>query len=440
MKNAVRTSPRDETAIREMPSRHFGLGAAPAAGDGGSGWQSAISLPMTQIPVIEYVTMTVPLPLSDTAIEATFGSTVQVLNQQGTPQGVASVDSSFAINGLLQANMFCCGIGVHAFGEPLSFTQIGNSILSTATTLPISPDVFTANDLAHGALGPTSGIVPASVEWGFADWNAIWHMTNAYQFQWRFCQRYLLLNELMADVCFYGPYAEGMGMGTSDTMVQQYVSQVNDYYGANAGNYFVPVSHRRVGSVNAGGTGATITTNTGVFHPTRDYDLAPVTFGGIKNQAGSGSQPFRKINKPIFLPSGQPISMSLYSQDQYHYDQFARYISVSENAGSNRTALVNVVPDGGTLTGYQVPGNANAGLEITLDQGGNQFSQQLVNTDRALFKGGVMKIAMLIKGFEVGGQWLGVFQNPNNGQQLSNQVYMPGSAQGVGSLGGTAGR
>ncbi len=402
-----------------------------------SQWQGPISCPLTAMPVIEYVTLTVPLPLTDTQLAATFGNEVQVLNQQGTPSGVADVDSSFAVNGILQANMFVCGIGVHAFGEPISFSQIGNTLSNlTLAGLPISPDVWSVNDLAHSALGPTSGIVPAEMEWGFADWNAIYHLTNAYQFQWTFCQRYLLLNELLADVAFYGPYAEGQGFGTSDVIVQQYVAQMNAYYRANAGAIFMPPSHRRIGSANANAvatSGPTFATNTGIFHPTRDFDLAPVSFGGLKVQAGSGAQPFRKMTKPIYLPSGHPIKMTLQAQDTYHFNQMTRYMSISEGAGTNALALSQVST--GSLNGNQNPGSAQAGLEITLDQGGNQYTQQLVNTDRNIFKGGVLKLAMLIKGFEVGGAWLKVFSNPDNTSQLASQVWMPGRNEaGVGLM------
>ena len=71
-------------------SRSFGLGATPT--DTGA-MDAAFGCPFTQVPVLEYVTLTVPLPLSDTAVTATFGDTINVLNVgQSAPPGVASVD------------------------------------------------------------------------------------------------------------------------------------------------------------------------------------------------------------------------------------------------------------------------------------------------------------------------------------------------------------
>ena len=428
-----------ETTIRgeQGGSRQFGLGAPCSDG----ALTEAMKCPFSQVPVLEYVTLTIPLPVTDTAISATFGDTINVLNVgQTAPPGVVSVDSSFGINGLLQTNMFVCGIGIHAFGEPISFSQLGNSVAVGISGYPISPDVFSSNhDLPNGALGPTAAgsVIPAAMEWGFADWMAIWHLMNAYQFQWIFCQRYQLINELAADVAYFGPYAEGEGMGTSDVIVQQFVKQVNSMYRPLGGTVFLPVSHRRVGSVNTGGTAGptTITGNTGVFHPTRDFDLSPVTFGGLKVQGSSGGQAFRKLTKPIYLPTGNPIIMKLVAQDAYHQQQMQRYLSISEGAGTNTTALVQV---DAVLNGPQTP-TLNAGLELTLDQGASTFSNQGTNTDRALYKGGVLKLSMMLKGFEVCGAWNACFQGAN-AQQLANSVYIPGvsanAVAGVGLMGG----
>ena len=430
-----------DVSRNDLYSRNFGLGASPeqaiASGRLGDVVQAACQCPMTAMPVIEYVTLTIPLPVTDTAVTATFGDQINVLNVQGTPPGVAQVDSSFAINGILQANMFVCGIGVHVFGEPISFTTIGNGMSTSLTSVPVSPDAFTANDLANGALGPTSGITPADFEWGICDWNAAWQMANAYQFQWTFCQRYLLINELLTDVCYYGPFAEGQGMSDSEVAVQQYIAQANAVYrGAAAGSVFMRPTHRRYGSVNVAGTGSgTLTGNTGVFHVASDWATAGVTYGGIKNQAHSGGYPYRRVAKPIFLGAGLPIKMQLSAQDQYHLTQFQRYISISEGANTNQTALVKM---DSTLNG-QPTFVAPQGLELTLDQGGNQFAANSAQTNRQLFKGGVLKLAMLLKGFEVGGQWVGCFQNPQTAQAMAQSVYIPGTSAGTSGVGLLAG-
>jgi hypothetical protein len=433
---------------KDIFSRQFGLGASPTDTNA---WQQACCCPFTQTPVVEYTTQTAVLPLSDSAITSTFGDQINILNFVGHQAGITSLDTSFISAGILQTNLFCTGIGIHFFSEPESFSTIGNSIATSITTTPVSPDVWTHNDVINGALGASlatspGSIIPAVFEWGMAAWNAMWNLANGYQFIWTFCQRYQLLNELVADLCYFSSYAEGEGFGTSDVAVQQYVKQVNaTYRSLSGGSVFMLPNYRRVGAVNVTGTGGSLTgTGTGVFHPTSDYQVAPVSWGGIRNQGGTCCQPFRKMAKPIFLQAGLPIGMRLQAQDQYNVTQMQRYLSISEGAGTNTTALVQ---QDSTLNGYSIAatgvGVAPAGLELTLDQGGNQFASQSVNTDRALFKGGQFKMATLLKGFEVGGQWLGCFKDPQTAQQLSSQVYIPNmqgtsGMAGVGLLGGSS--
>jgi hypothetical protein len=357
----------------------------------------------SNVPVIEYVTWTTQVPLTDTEVSGTFGDEIDVLQNAKSVPGIDSVDSSFVQNGTLQVDMLTVGFGLHAFGEPLQLSIPGNAMLPlpAAGTAPIvSPDVFTQNDLIHGAMGPTSGILPADLEWGGADWNAIWHLVNAYQFQWIMQQRYLLIDELAADVSYFGPYAEAIASGTSDVIGQQYVRQTNNRYRSKAGGgIFVPTNARRVGSVTSSAPGAV---NAAVMHPTRDFDLIPATWGGLRNQGAAGCcMPFRKLPKPVLLEKGIPIGMLLRVQDTYHQAQMQRYLSISEEQGGN-LAQVALDANVGGLTNV---GGADTFLELTLDQGVNTFANQQVQTDRVIFKGGCLKLAILIKGFEVWGPW-----------------------------------
>jgi len=381
-------------------------------------FQQVMQIGFTQVPVIEYVTWTFELPLLDTEIQSTFGDEIDILQNPKSVTGITSVDSSFVINGILQVDMLVVGFGIHMFGEPLAFTQIGNAMIGppSAGTPPIvSSDVWTLLDASSGALGAfakasAGNVVPAEMEWGVADWEALWHMANAYQFQWIMQQRYLLINELAADVSYFGPYADAVAAGTSEVPIAPYVKQMNARYRfKNGGGIFVPINARRVGSVNgiAGATGLSGLTgpNTGVFHPTRDFDLAPVTWGGIRNQGSAGCcNPFRRLIQPVLLEKGLPIGMLLRVQDQYHQTQMQKFLSISESTNTNQA----IIQFDAAVNGTSV---ANAMPELTLDQPPNLFSFQQVNTDRDLFKGGVAKAAILIKGFEVWGPWQQYLQN-----------------------------
>jgi hypothetical protein len=363
--------------------------------------KKALEVNFLQVPVIEYVAWTTTVPLTDAQVTSTFGDTINPLGGAAQVPGILSVDSSFVINGLLQVDMICLGFGVHIFGEPLAFTVPGNSIEpapANGTAPLVSPDVFTQNDLANGALGATSGINPATMEWGVADWNAAWHMANGYEFQWLYQQRHLLVKELAADVCYFGPYAEALAAGTSDIEVQQYIRQVNDTYRTQGGGgIFAPINWRRVGSATVNQN------NVGIFRATRDFDQANCTWGGIRNQGATGCcNPFRRLSRPVLLEKGIPIGMQLVAKDQYHQAQMQRYLSISESQGGNlATVAYDQSVGAGGLAGTGV---SPVGLELTLDANPVPVPQR-VQTNRVLYKGGTIKVAILIKGYEVTGEW-----------------------------------
>jgi hypothetical protein len=407
--------------------RHLGLGQVPD----GDAVQSMVRCPFSSVPVIEHVTWTTTVPLLDKDIDATFGDEVTPLQDPRTVPGILSVDSSFIINGLLQCHMLCYGIGIHIFGEPLSFTIEGNGISASAIAPIASPDVFTQNDLANDAMGSADAVAgtvyPALLEWGFADWMAAWHMANAYEVNWWFNQRYTLLKEMLADVSYFGPYAEAVASGTSSIAAQQFFAQVNGTYVGLASPYVIqPVGFRRLGSVNTGGTAGG--PNYAVMRPTRDFDLADVTFGGLRNQgtAGCGS-PFRKFTQPVFLEKGNPIGLQLQAKDAYHQAQMQRYLSITES-GAGTPANIAFSAQAG-LNGLSTAGSATTAVEQTLDQTPNLVTQR-GQTNRMLFKGGAFKVAFLLKGFEVSSQqW---FQSIMQGTQAGAIVN---ANAGLGNIG-----
>ena len=180
----------------------FGLGANPGNMDAAN---KCLRCSFGNIPVIEEVVWTIPLPLTFEEAQATLGDTVNLLSGSSSVPGVASIDSTFLINGILQTDILAQGVGVHVFCEPMSFSTIGNAFLAPSTVVapPPSPDVFTSNDLANGAFPAgidATNYTPAVFEFGADVWRAGWNFINAYQFQWKTSQRELVLNELAADV------------------------------------------------------------------------------------------------------------------------------------------------------------------------------------------------------------------------------------------------
>lgn len=387
----------------------FGLGAAP--GDMGAA-NKCLRCSFGNIPVIEEVVWTIPLPLTAEEALATFGDTVNLLSGSSSVPGVASIDSTFLINGILQTDILAQGIGVHVFCEPMTFSTIGNAFTAPdVPNLPIgmSPDVFTFNDQAAGAVA--LGVLPANLQWGAPVWRAGWNFINAYQFQWKTNQRELVLNELAADVSYFGSFADALASGTSEIPIAEFVATVNATYRSKGSLLiFTPVNFRRVGSVN--GTGSV---NVGIFHPTRDFDLAPVTWGGLRWQGyGCRGQMYRPIESPCFLERGIPIGMLFVVQDAVHQASMLESITIdNEPFGQNISIDVNVACNtfpAATTTSVStpfttgLPNLGNMALEQTLDTTPVLVSQS-VNQCRTNFKGGVLKIGIKIKGWEMPGGW-----------------------------------
>jgi hypothetical protein len=381
----------------------FGLGKVPGSDVGLAAAEKCVRCSFGNIPVIEEVVWTIPLPLTADEALSTFGETVNLLSGSSSVPGVASIDSTFLINGILQTDILAQGIGCHVFCEPMSFSTIGNAWTAPSTTAvpPPSPDVFTSNDVANGALGAaidagTEEMIPAVFEFGNPVWRAGWNFINAYQFQWKTSQRELVLNELAADVAYFGSFADAEAAGTSEVAIIEFVAGVNAVYRSKgSATIFLPVNFRRVGSVTTDAPGAV---NTGVFHPTRDFDLAPVTWGGMRFQGyGCRGQMYRPVESPCFLERGIPIGMLFQSQDAVHQAQMMEALTIN-----NAPFGINVSPD------ENVSATTGTGASVMLEQTLDAvpvYAAQTMNVERQVFKGGILKIAIKIKGWEMPGGW-----------------------------------
>ncbi len=410
----------------DNPSRMIGLGRNPT---GVGVVDSVLTCGFTQVPVIEYVTWTIDLPVYDGCIDGTFGDEIDVLQNPKAVPGVEDVDSSFVINGILQVDMLVIGFGVHGFAEPQNGTQIGNYVsprsLISPSAIPSSPDAFTTNDIAGLGIVDGQTITPALLEWGVCAQNALWHLMNAYQFQWIMQQRYLLINELAADVAYFGSYAEAVAAGSSSQAFQRYVNRVNNKYSSapiSDPGVFLPITSQRIGTASASAAGPA---NTGVFHPTRAYDQLDVTWGGLRVQGMTGMlHPFRTLFKPVLLERGIPIGMVLRAQDEYHQDLMKTYLSNNDHVGSGTVTLETVGAGISGLTAATI-----AELTFPNTAFSNTFIvQQQVDTDRVLLKGGALQLAILIKGFEVWGPWKQYIMNNLVSQGI---VDLPSTSSGT---------
>jgi hypothetical protein len=411
-------SGQDRDPLVRVP---FGLGQAPSPGAA----ERCLKCGFGNVSVIEEVVWTVVLPMTHASVQSTFGDIVNMLGGNNSPAGVCSVDSTFLINGILQVDLYLVGLGIHVFVEPLVFVALGNGWTTPAAPVAPrpSPDVWTENDWVNGALGglPAAGetFTPASLDWGGPAWDAGWNFINAYQLQWRANQRELILNEMLADTAYFASFGDAIAAGTSETTVIQYAAIANEVYRnlccSTNPTVFLPANFRRYGSV-----GTSASTNLGLFHPTRDYDFAPTTHGGLKFQGTScNGQMYRKIDRPCFIERGLPMGFQFVVVDPCHQARFQAAISVDDFTGSqNLQPDVNV--SGYSLTAAQGP------LEQTLDLVTPTNVPESVSVERQIFKGGIFKLGVKFKGFEFPGAWKSWCQK-NLPQIMAGSGTLPGS-------------
>jgi hypothetical protein len=124
---------------------------------------------------------------------------------------------------------------------------------------------------------------------------------------------------------------------------------------------------------------------------------------------------YRPIESPCFLERGIPIGMLFVVQDAVHQalmlqavtinnEPLGTNVSVDENFSDTTASLPAPATAGTPTAGAIVAGGANTMLEQTLDTTPVLVSQT-VNTSRQIFKGGILKLAIKLKGWEMPGGW-----------------------------------
>ena len=121
-----------------------------------------------------------------------------------------------AQTGQTQTHFVACYIGFHMEPEPLCFTARGNASThpTSAVAQPPSPDVFTQNDRANGALGTavaagTATFLPAVYRHGWWANYVCWHMARAYNLRWKIGQHVNIMDEQLRHTAYMPPLGSG---------------------------------------------------------------------------------------------------------------------------------------------------------------------------------------------------------------------------------------
>jgi hypothetical protein len=407
--------------------REIGFGAPPWMFDPDSAKALAkiLAAPASRGIIAESAQWDITFPITDPNVAATFGKTLAPFSTPDgqPPQGVFSSSNTLTAPQMPTSDMIIFGVRTRVLVEPESRLIRGNAFDPTdVTNAPGSPDVFSANDFNNNAMGfpngdggitaEAAGLIPAELLWGTPTWRFAYNLIKAYQLDWKMQQQDSLVKQPLLTIATVEPFAEAMAAGTSFTSNIDRVRVFNDrmqLMGLASPIIFEPVTHKRLGSFNAG-TG----TNTGAFTPTREEDGSPTVYGGIGVPEDEQMASPMIFPVPIFWPSGQPfgLQLSLYNEDAQA--EMQRWLSVTGGAGGvagNDLALAPwSTPPGPALV---TPGFTNTGTgimdEITLDPVNGAGQPTAVSQGsplmRLLGKGGTAVLQMDILGMRITQDW-----------------------------------
>jgi hypothetical protein len=401
-----------------VKTRTIGVGRAPdkdaikanrkeGCGDLIAQIQAFKSCPVYNMPVIEQVRQTYSGPLLDADIQRTFGATWDPFAQGLDPAGASFVETTMAQPGQLQTYTLVMAIGVHLEPEPYCWTAQGNAWNHPAGSVnkPPSPDVFTGNDVANGALGaaftgatPTQTMLPAVLRWGWWINKAMWCFARAYNLRWMIGQHTNIMDEQLRHTAYMPPNAQEGSASSSQQDIITAVRQTNDYYGSlGAAFEFLKTDFLRLGSI---GTGAA---NIGIFRPSRALEVVGVTYGGgdLRSMLKNNSE-FRELSLPYLITPGVPIGLKCQETDSVQAALMRSFFSITD--GFNTTVGNTQITDAADIIAGLTASGGNIMLEQTFDAAPLTQSQS-VPAQRIPFKGGEFKLGLLLKGYEVDQNW-----------------------------------
>jgi hypothetical protein len=425
--------PKFKPIKREVELRKVGLAEMPdieklrsaadgvRAGLGATGiyniLKSSMDCASYAMDTIHQVRWTLIGPITDAAIEKNFAAEIDLFGNSKSVEGVAFVESTMPQNGELNTHMLACAIGFHLEPEPKSWVIEGNAWThpTIGQAKPPSPDVYSVADVVNGALGPNfSGqtpeqfMRPAILQWGAWANYVAWHMVRAYDLRWAIGTKWNILDEVLRHTAYMPPNAQDGSSGNSEDAILAEVRRTNDYFDSLGTEFdFLKIDFLREGVLTVGGVPV------GEFRPSRAFETAPVTYGGMDlRHMLRGNSEFRKLDLPYIIGAGIPIGLILQEVDSTQGDIMRDYLSVTQGRQGNGHIPPFIVDAadinfGGTVSG----GN------VMLEQSMDVPPAAIVNystsvfAERAFFKMGDLKLSMLVKGRELDGDLMTFLRN-----------------------------
>lgn len=351
---------------------------------------------MLVMPNVEHAKIVFNGPQSDNNIGLLLGDKFDPLGIGPVPPVWGSYDTTLAQPSQSQTHMIICAIGWHIRPEPLCWTATGNAYTPAvpAVAKPISPDFFTTNDQTVVPPGGSTeqiptGMIPASLEWGWWSNYAAWLMVAAYNLRWQMGQNTNIIFDELRNTAYMPPNSQDGSASSSLVDISLFVEQVNQFYQQfnPGGPQFLKADTVRLGSVGA--TAA----NVSAFTPSRDLERVEATYGGMGlREMLKGNSEFRPLATPVAWPAGVPFGFYAEAANTNLLAAMQQYFSITDS-GQGTPATFNDNPAlftaGGTTPSF---------LERTLD-GVNALLS--VPSQRSTFKGGRLIVEVKFKGFEI---------------------------------------
>jgi hypothetical protein len=413
--------------------KEIGFGAPPSFFDANTAVALAkiLAAPTSRGIIVESANWDIDFPITDNNIASTFGKTLAPFSTPDgqPPPGVFMSSNTLTAPQMPTSDMVILGVRVRCLVEPESRLIRGNVFNPTGvTTVPGSPDVFSSADFGGAVLGftgegsPTAagaGYIPAELLWGTPTWRAAYNLIKAYQLDWKMQHQDSLIKEPLTQIATVEPFAEAMAAGTSFTSNIDRIRVFNDRMNGVGGVsgigptplIFEPITHKRLGSFNAGGGAGA---NAGDFTVTREEDGSPTVFGGIGVPGDDMLRSPLIFPVPVFWPSGQPfgLQLSLYNEDAQA--EMQRWLSVTGGQNGIPGTDLALAPWSSPVGPVLVsPGFTGTGAgvmqEVTLDPVNGAGVPTAVSLGsplmRFLGKGGVMVLEMGIIGMRITQSW-----------------------------------
>ena len=323
------------------------------------------------------------LPLTLLQFEAFFGPVINLFAGDSTGRAVGISTNTTLTNAVDMPFLVRC-IAIYIAVEPLGFTAAGAAIAAPAKGDPVP--AFDGISLITGtkaapvltALTGTNGN-HAWLEWGSCTWKAAHAFMQAYRLRMLLGGRLELFNELCADVGNLDSHSMWEGFSNSLSELPAYVAHVNAIERINLRELtFIPATAQ---IITAPGSQTALQV-IGVPTP-----LVPASYGGPQQQGlFCGCYPTRGI----LLVPGMPINLAFVqdSGDSLYFAALRDALTESDEVKYDKNFSSNVATTG-----------AGGG---TVD-----------NADFVEFKGGKLRIGIVMRGFELTPraaiQWYGTY-------------------------------